>query len=197
VLSHDPAVRPGMSRTTVLWLYTTYSYLLNLTLGVLELVPYPLRILGCRLLLGRLGRATLIDYGTYFRYPRKIRIGDHVAINRGCELYAIQQAAGGTITIGNGVALGPHVRIFAGGHDYGTRNLAVTAQSVVIHDFVWVGGSTTILPGVVIGEGAIIGAGSVVSEAIPPYTIAVGNPARVIKQRQLADGAPDPPGPAS
>jgi acetyltransferase-like isoleucine patch superfamily enzyme len=135
--------------------------------------------------LGSLGNAPLIDYGTYFRYPSKIKIGNNVAINHGCELYAAYSAKDGTITIGNNVVLGPHVKIFAAGHDYRTTDLVDTAGPIVINDFVWVGGNTTILPGVLVGEGAVIGAGSVVTRDIPPYTIAVGNPCRVIKSRIL------------
>lgn len=175
-----------MKRSTLVLLYSSYSYLLNLGLLLLELSPYPVRILVFRLLLGKLGKAVLIDYGTYFRYPKKISIGGGASINRGCELYAAHLATGGTITIGNNVALGPHVKVFAGGHDYNTLNLTDTAGPVVIDDFVWIGGNTTILPGVYIGEGAVIGAGSVVTRDIPPYSIAVGNPARVIKRRVLS-----------
>lgn len=175
-----------MKRSTILHLYTSCSFFLNQTFLLLELLPHPVRILVFRLLLGKIGKAVLIDYGTYFRYPSKIKIGNNVSINRGCELYAAYLAKGGTITIGNNVVLGPHVKVFAGGHDYTTINLVVTAGPVVIHDFVWIGGNSTILPGVLVGEGAVIGAGSVVTGDIPAHTIAVGNPARVIKMRELS-----------
>ena len=170
----------------MLHLYTTYSFLLNMTFFLLEVLPHPARILVFRLLFGKIGKAVMIDYGTYFRYPSKIQIGNHVAINRGCELYAAYLAKDGTITIGSNVALGPHVKVFAGGHDYTTIDLAVTGGPVVIHDYVWIGGNSTILPGVRVGEGAVIGAGSVVTGDIPPYTVAAGNPARVIKVREMA-----------
>ena len=175
-----------MKRSTLVLVYSSYSFFLNLGLLLMELLPYPLRIIVFKLLLGKLGKEVLIDYGTYFRYPRKISIGNGVSINRGCELYAAHLAMGGTITIGNNVALGPHVKVFAGGHDYNTTDLVDTAGPVVIHDFVWIGGNSTILPGVQVGEGAVIGAGSVVTRDIPPYSIAVGNPARVIKSRVLS-----------
>jgi acetyltransferase-like isoleucine patch superfamily enzyme len=175
-----------LHRNTVLFLFSSYSYLLNLVYWMMELLPNPMRILAFRLMLGSVGKAALIDYGVYFRYPSKISLGNNVAINRDCAFYAVHQAVGGTITIGNNVALGPHVRVFAGGHDYGTTDLLVTAAPVVVHDFVWIGGNSTILQGVTIGEGAVIGAGSVVSRDIPPYGIAAGNPAKVIKYRELS-----------
>lgn len=174
-----------MNRGIFVFLYSTYSFFLNLLYFVLDLLPYPPRILIFRLLFKGLGKGVLIDYGAYFRYPSKITLGDNTSINRGCELFAAHLALGGTITIGRNCALGPHVRIFAGGHNYNTKDLAVTAGPIMIDDFVWIGGNSTILPGVHIGEGAVIGAGSVVTRDIPPYTIAVGNPARVIKSRIL------------
>lgn len=174
-----------MKRNTILQLYTSYSFFMSLILLLLDLLPYPVRISAFRFLLGDVGKAPLIDYRTYFRYPSKITLGDNVAINRGCEFYAAYRAKGGTITIGNNVVLGPHVKVFAAGHDYSTTDLVDTAGPVVIKDFVWVGGNTTILPGVIVGEGAVIGAGSVVTRDIPPYTIAIGNPCRVIKSRIL------------
>ena len=61
------------------------------------------------------------------------------------------------------------------------------AKPVIIYDNVWIGGNVTILPGVKINQGAIIGAGSVVTEDIPPYVIAVGNPCRVIRSITQAD----------
>ena len=65
-----------MKRRTLLHLYTTYSFILNLVFSILDFLPYPIRILIFRLLLGKLGKAVLIDYGTYFRYPSKIEIGN-------------------------------------------------------------------------------------------------------------------------
>jgi acetyltransferase-like isoleucine patch superfamily enzyme len=61
-----------------------------------------------------------------------------------------------------------------------------TAASVIIEDNVWIGGGSIILPGVTIGSGAVIGAGSIVIKSVPPFSVAVGNPARVIKARILS-----------
>jgi acetyltransferase-like isoleucine patch superfamily enzyme len=59
------------------------------------------------------------------------------------------------------------------------------SKEVVIEDDVWLGYNVIVLPGVTIGKGSVIGAGSVVSKDIPPYSIAIGNPARVIKKREI------------
>lgn len=163
-----------------------YSLVLNVMFLLLEVFPSPVRVLVFRLFFKKLGRNALIDYKTYFRYPSKIKVGENVSINRGCEFYPVLLAEGGTITIGNNVAFGPNVKIFAGGHDYKTVDLITTAAPVLICDDVWVGGNTTILQGTTLGRGVIIGAGSVVTRDIPPYSIAVGNPAKVIKKRNLS-----------
>ncbi|MDE6407021.1 MAG: hypothetical protein K2K48_06295 [Anaeroplasmataceae bacterium] len=55
-------------------------------------------------------------------------------------------------------------------------------KPVIIGDKTWLGANVTVLPGVTIGEGAVIGAGSVVTKDIPPYTVAVGNPCKVVKE---------------
>ena len=96
--------------------------------------------------------------------------------------------AGGGIRIGNHVLIGQCVNIHAENHQFNDQNLrinqqGVSYQGVVIEDDVWVGSKATILDGVTIGQGAVIGAGSIVTRSIPPYSIAVGSPARVIGTR--------------
>ncbi len=176
-----------MSHARNIFLFTTYSSLFYVLHALLNLMPHFMRVWIWGRLLGALGAGALIDTGVYFRYPSKIRFGHHVAINRDCQFYASHRAEGGTITVGDHVAFGPGVRIFAAGHDHTLRDLPDIAKSVVIGDHAWIGGSSIILHGVTIGEGAVIGAGSVVTRDIAAYTIAAGNPARALKPRVLAD----------
>jgi len=96
--------------------------------------------------------------------------------------------AGGGVTIGKYFHPGRGLLIYSTNHDYdggeaipyGER---VIRKAVTVGDFVWCGANVTLLPGVNIGEGAVIGAGSVVTKDIPAYAVAGGNPARVIKYR--------------
>jgi acetyltransferase-like isoleucine patch superfamily enzyme len=133
----------------------------------------------------KLGKSVMIDYQTYFRYPRKISIGSNVSINRGTKIFASYHYKEAEIIIGNDISIGPEVVIFSAGHDHQFINLPDIAKTIKINDCVWIGGRSVILPGVEIGEGAVIGAGSIVTKNIPPYTIAAGNPAKAIKPRTI------------
>ena len=173
----------AMGLRTKLFIYSFYTYFNNLLFLLMEILPPLIRNLIFRMAFKKLGKNCLLDYKTYFRYPSRISLGDNVTINRDCSLYASYMVKNVEIKIGNNVALSPHVKIFAATHDYSEFALPDTAASVTIGDFAWIGGGAIILPGVTIGEGAIVGAGSIVSRDIPPHSVAVGNPALVIKER--------------
>lgn len=105
-------------------------------------------------------------------------VGKGVFINTGCHF--VDQ---GGITIGDGTLLGPNVVLTTLNHDFDPDNRATTYPApIVIGENVWIGSSVTVVPGVKIGDGAIIGAGSVVTRDIPENVIAVGVPARILRE---------------
>lgn len=107
-----------------------------------------------------------------------ISIGDHTFINYGASITAYQQ-----VKIGRHCLLGHHLRIVdRNEHGIKQRDVAPPAAPVIIEDHVWIGAHTIILPGVCIGRNSAIGAGSVVTRDIPANCLAVGNPARVLRQ---------------
>ena len=113
-------------------------------------------------------------------------IGDHSFIGA----YAVIGSGGG-ISIGSHVLIGQCVNIHAESHRFtdSTRLIqeqGVSYRGVVIEDDIWIGSKATILDGVTIGRGAIIGAGAVVTKSVPSQAIAVGVPARVIGYRSKA-----------
>lgn len=116
--------------------------------------------------------------------PFYIDYGKPVTIGRGCFIQQCCTFFGrGGITIGNDVFIGPKVNLITINHDPDPDNRSATyGRPIVIEDKVWIGINSTILPGVKIGYGAIIGAGSVVTKDVEPMTIVAGNPARVIKK---------------
>ncbi len=94
----------------------------------------------------------------------------------------------GTIKIGRDVLIASHVVIRSSNHKFDNRNIPINRQghtpgTIIIEDDVWIGTSATILPDVVIGKGAVIAAGAVVTKDVEPYTIVSGIPAIKIKER--------------
>jgi chloramphenicol O-acetyltransferase type B len=111
-------------------------------------------------------------------------IGDFSSFN-GCEIFGK-----GSVTFGNYFHSGNGLTIFTSNHNYNSEKAipydeTKITKDVIIEDFVWIGQNVIILPGVTIGEGAIVGAGSVVSKNVPNYAIVAGNPAKVIKMRDI------------
>ncbi len=117
-----------------------------------------------------------------------IAIGKNVQINDYVHIGAV-----GSITIGDNVLMAS--KIYISDHNHGSYDELISdhpmsipierkaiCKPVIIGDNVWLGESVCVLPGVTIGEGSIIGALSVVTKTIPPFSIAVGSPARVVKQ---------------
>ncbi len=110
-------------------------------------------------------------------------LGDDVGFN-----YGVYVNAYGGLKIGDKSLVGPCSTIHTANHETDPnkplQEQGWIKQPVTIGKWVWIGMSVAILPGVTIGDGAIVGAGSVVTKDIPPWTVAVGNPCKVIKQRK-------------
>jgi acetyltransferase-like isoleucine patch superfamily enzyme len=113
-----------------------------------------------------------------------LEIGDNVGIAQNCFIQVR-----GKVIIKNNVIFGPGVYVFSENHNFDNPDLPVVVQGetrkgVVIEEGVWIGSRATILDGVTIGMNSIIAAGSVVNKDIPPYSIAGGIPAKIIKSRK-------------
>lgn len=128
---------------------------------------------------GGLGRGSGVQSGCRFLNGRKIFIGPRNVINFGCLLDGRKYA----IRTGSDVSIGPEASILTLGHEPQSPCFIDRGGDVIIGDRVWIGFRAIILPGVNIGEGAVVGAGAVVTKDVPPYTIVAGNPARKIGDR--------------
>ncbi len=156
--------------------------------------------------LGKAGRNVFFGKNVEFlRNPGRIFLGDNVAINDGCKLcpanknakieignwsslsYNCFIFASAHITIGNDCMLAPFVYLVDSNHGIKKgvlmRKQQMAAKPIVIGNDVWVGAGAKILAGVRVGDGAVIGAGAVVTKDVPANSIAVGIPAKVIKER--------------
>jgi maltose O-acetyltransferase len=130
----------------------------------------------------KVGKNVIISPHVYFEVPEKIEIGNNCAFNRDCWV-----SGGGSLVIHDDVIIGPKVIIHSANHNFSNSNIPIRLQGhsfkrVIIKQNVWIGAGAIILPGVTINENCIIGAGAVVTKDIPPNSMAVGCPARVIKK---------------
>lgn len=138
----------------------------------LDLIPSKKFVIGYR--------AIVEDYAIINNGMGDIIVGDYSQITSRVKIV-------GPVTLGNKVVIGSGAQITGLTHNYEDITCPIADQGVtpcltVIEDDVWIGGNTAINQGIRIGTHTIIGAGSVVTHDIPPYSVAVGNPARVIRQ---------------
>jgi putative colanic acid biosynthesis acetyltransferase WcaF len=108
----------------------------------------------------------------------QIRIGDHCSI-----AYDSFWVAGAPIVIGNHVVTGHRVEFYASDHDPDDPAFARRDAPILVEDRAWIGSRAIVLKGVTIGRGAVVAAGAVVTQDVPPFTIVAGNPARPVRSR--------------
>ena len=143
-----------------------------------------------RELLGGIGDNVMIDTPFHCDYGKNIFLGNNVVINMNCTL-----VDNVPIRIGSQVLIASNVQIYTASHPVLPQERLVTgwkkgkgtffrtyALPIEIEDQVWIGGGSILLPGVRIGKGCVIGAGSVVTHSVPAGCVAVGSPCRVIRR---------------
>lgn len=116
----------------------------------------------------------------YCDYGSHIEVGKNFFANYNCTIIDVAK-----VKIGDNCQMAPNVAIYTAGHPLhpvARNSMYEYGISVTIGDNVWIGGNTVIMPGVHIGSNTVIGAGSVVTKDIPDWSVAVGNPCRVIKK---------------
>jgi maltose O-acetyltransferase len=153
------------------------------------------RVLLARPLLSSAGANINIEQGA--RFPiGMVSLGDRSGIGIRCHIT-------GPTVVGNNVMMAPEVVIFTTGHEFGSVDVPMIDQGVtevrrvIIGDDVWIGRRAMILPGIVIGDGSVIAAGSVVTKDVAPYSVVGGNPAKLIRSRAPVDATEDEPRPST
>ena len=137
-----------------------------------------------RELLGHVGAEAWIEPPFFCDYGSNTSLGDRFYANTGCIV--LDSAP---VTIGDRVLFGPAVQLLAVTHPVEPELRAQGleyAEPIAIGDDVWLGGGAIVLPGVTIGERAVVGAGAVVTRDVPADTVVAGNPARIIRTLQEA-----------
>lgn len=130
----------------------------------------------------RLGKGGFVMMKAEFRDGKNIEIGDYCYINK----YTLLDGRGGKLILGNNVDIAQEVNIWTLSHDPHDDLHRVWGKDVIIEDHVWIASRVTIMPGVHIGRGAVVAAGSIVTKDVPTMAIVAGSPAKVIGQRKSA-----------
>ena len=122
----------------------------------------------------------------YAIWPSKISIGDNVIIHPGTMLFA-NEYPNGEIIIEDDIGIGSGTHFYVANHRFDRTDIPIKYQghypseAICVRKGAWIGANSTILPGVTIGQNAVVGAGSVVTKNVKPFTIVAGNPAKPIR----------------
>jgi acetyltransferase-like isoleucine patch superfamily enzyme len=126
----------------------------------------------------KLDESSTVFIPFYTKFGRFIKIGKDVFINHACSFLDM-----GGITIEDEVLLGPKVNLITENHPLDPVNRrSLICKPIVIKRRAWIGAAATILPGVTVGENAVVAAGAVVSKDVPANTVVGGIPARILKK---------------
>lgn len=142
-----------------------------------------LRALFWKIFMKHVGEKVVILDHCMITSPQSISLGDNTFIGKFVSLNGK-----GSLTIGSNVLIGSFTQILTTSHNYNSRERNINAQGylykpIIIEDDVWIGTHVTILPGVTIAKGAVIGANSLVTKNVKPYCVMGGVPAKYIKMR--------------
>lgn len=147
---------------------------------VFSLLPRALRTFSLRLFGAKIGKNCLFKRQAKFYAPWNFKCGNAVCIGPRVEIY--NKAV---VEIGNNVVISQDAWLCTASHDISSSQMALKVRPIKIRDNVWIAARAAILPGVTIGDGAVVGACAVVVKDVLPWIVVGGNPARGIKKREL------------
>lgn len=163
--------------------YGFAQHLPNSYIPFIGWIANAIRIWCCHGIFKYCGKIKTINRHAYFGSGKNIEIGDYSGLGENCVIPT-------NTIIGKYVMIAPEVHIVANNHQFKETSIPICFQGpdysknqTIIEDDVWIGVRTIFTPGHRIGRGSIIGAGSVVTKDVEPYSIVGGNPAKLIKKR--------------
>lgn len=153
---------------------------INLWIFPLTLRSHGLRRALLRAFGAKVGRGVRISVKCRIEYPDNLQIGDNSSMGDGCYIQGLDR-----IVVGSNVCISDEVAILTGSHDLSSPSFALYTRKVELGDEVWLAYRATVLPGVTLGRGAVVGACAVVQKNFEEMAIVSGNPAMKIRDRQI------------
>jgi putative colanic acid biosynthesis acetyltransferase WcaF len=141
-----------------------------------------LRVALLRLFGARIGKACLIAGGVRVWIPSNLEMGDYSVLGAGVQVYNLAP-----ISIGSNCVISQDSYLCSATHDYTDPAFPLESRPITVHSGAWIAAKVFVAPGITIGEGAVVGACSVVTRPVPPWMVCAGNPCRPIKPRVLKD----------
>lgn len=142
--------------------------------------PNALRIMLLRLFGAKIGKRCLICRGAKFYAPWNFECGDFVCIGPRVDVYCKDK-----VSIGSQVVVSQDAYLCTASHDITSPVMKLLTKPIKVGDNVWIAAKATILPGVTVNNGAVVGACAVVAKDVPKWVVVVGNPARIGGSREL------------
>ncbi len=170
---------PGRSR---LWRAAWFFFGLPL-LRSSVLPSSGLRVRLLRAFGARIGSGVVIKQEVNVKYPWHLVVGDHTWIGEGSWIDCLT-----TVRLGSNVCVSQGAYLCTGNHDWKDPRFGLVVSPIQVNDGAWVGARSILTPGVVLGEGAIAAAGSIVTRDIPAFEIHAGNPAVFARRREVRAG---------
>lgn len=206
LFSNKSVINSSSMRITALIKYELYSWSESLVSCIPGLIGQKIRVTFYKLFLRR-SLLRSVGYGSSLVSPSNISIGASVLgkyneliacpnsnISIGNNTYLnsfvhLNSSVGGRISVGDNCLIGPNFVARTASHAFRNRHRTIRSQGhtcldIVIHDDVWIAANVTVIGGVTLSEGCVVGAGAVVTKSLPPYSIAYGLPARVVSYRR-------------
>lgn len=145
-------------------------------------IANPWRLVLLKAFGARIRGYVFVDASACIRMPWNLAMDDRACLGPGVDVYNLAP-----VTLGARCTIAQHVSLCTGSHDFSTHRLPLVTAPIAVGEDAFVGLRAIVLPGVRIGKGCVVGAGSVVSRDTEDWTICAGNPCRTVKKRELRD----------
>ncbi len=144
-----------------------------------------IRVRLLRLFGARIGHGVVIKPGVRVKYPWLLSVGDHTWIGEDAWIDNLAP-----VTLGRDVCVSQGAYLCTGNHDWSDPAFGLVVAAITLDNGSWIGARAVVCPGVVLGEGAVAAAGSIVTRPIPPFEIHAGNPAQFVRARTIRHALP-------